>query len=106
MTKTTQIQYLPNLRSKHYKITLTKPNSLRFSNNTKSLPPISLKLLVLILLIFFSNKSSTCNQYVPIIKDFTLVLTLVLRVLALCAMRLQCDIKTNIELFFSKDRFV
>ncbi len=54
MTKTIQIKFLPNLRSKHYKPTLIKLNSFRFSNNTKSLPPISLKLLVLILLdVFF-----------------------------------------------------
>jgi hypothetical protein len=45
-------------------------------------------------------------QYVPIIKDFTLVLTLVLREKHYVAMRPQCDIETNIELFFSKDRFV
>ncbi len=87
MKETIQIQFLPNLRSKHYKTTLINLNSLRFSNYTKSLPPISLKLLVLILLKQISKFSSTCNksyivpifirkpsQYVPIIKDFTLVL--------------------------------
>ncbi len=63
MTKTIQFQFLRNLRSKHYKTTLIKVNSLRFPNYTKSLPPISLKkLLVLILLKQISKFSSTCNK--------------------------------------------
>ncbi len=68
-TKIIQIKYLPNLKSKHYKTTSIKPNSLRFSNNMKSPPPIPLKHLMLILLIFFSKISSTCNKscIVPIV---------------------------------------